>query len=180
MGKGLGKNEMIPTIVFLAFLLRIINLNQGFWLDEAISALVVKNYSFFGIIKDFLPGDTHPPFYYLLLKIWSMVFGYGEVPLRILSVFFGVSTLYIVYLIGVKLVDKKTGIIASIMLATSPLHIYYSQEVRMYALSTLTIAVLLYSYIVLERGTYARNWIVFSLTLLFIGLTDYLPLLIIP
>jgi len=32
--------------------------------------------------------DTHPPFYYLILKMWGNLFGWGELALRSLSAIF--------------------------------------------------------------------------------------------
>ena len=171
---------MIWLILLFALILRVINLNQGLWLDEAISALAARDYSYIGIVRDFLPGDTHPPLYYLSLKFCTEFFGFSEISLRSLSVVFGVMTVYVVYLIGRKVKNKKLGIIASLFFATAPLHIYYSQEVRMYALSALAVSLSVYGYLFVLKKAKTKNWILFSLSLLFIGLVDYLPLLILP
>ena len=104
---------MILAILLFAIILRVINLNQSFWLDEAISGLAARDYSFVGSIKDFLPGDTHPPLYYLLLKFWTNIFGFSEISMRNLSVIFGVATVYVVYLLGRKVKDEKFGFLAS-------------------------------------------------------------------
>ncbi|KKT65975.1 MAG: hypothetical protein UW60_C0031G0006 [Candidatus Woesebacteria bacterium GW2011_GWA2_44_33] len=164
---------MIWAALALALVLRIINLNQSLWLDEAISALAVKDYSFWGLISSFSLGDTHPPFYYLLLKAWVYPFGYTEVFLRLLSVVIGVATVYVVYKIGKEIKGEALGVISSLFFATSPLHIYYSQEVRMYALTTFLVSLAFYFFL-------KQKWSYFSLAVLFIGLTDYLPLLILP
>ena len=158
---------MIHLILVLGLILRLINLDQSLWLDEAISALAARDYSFFGIIKDFIPGDTHPPLYYLILKFWASIWEFSEISLRIPSVLFGVATIFILYKISQK------SLIPALLLATSGLHIYYSQEVRMYALSTLLVSLAVYFFL-------KKSWKLFSLSLLLIGLTDYLPLLIIP
>lgn len=119
-------------ILIIGFLLRIVSLNQSLWLDEAISIQAVKNFSYLDIISKFSPGDLHPPLYYLMLKMWSNVFGTTEIAIRLLSVTFGVSTMYFLYRIGEKLFNKYIGITCLILLTFSPLHIYYSQEARMY------------------------------------------------
>lgn len=171
---------MIWLIVIVAFVLRITNLNQGLWLDEAISALASRDYTYLGIIKDFLPGDTHPPLYYLSLKFWTGLFGFSEISMRTLSVIFGVATVYLVFLIGKKIKNEKLGMVASLLLATSPLHLYYSQEVRMYAMTTLAVSLSFYVYLYVIDNPKNKYWVLFSLSLLLIGLADYLPLLIIP
>lgn len=164
-----------PLIIFLVLLLslvlRLVSINQSLWLDEAISALAVKNYSFDSLITSFSLGDTHPPLYYLLLKAWAFVFGFSEVSLRAPSVIFGILTVYLVYKIGTLLVNNKSGIASAILLATGPLHIYYSQEARMYAMSTFWVSLVVYSFI-------KERWRMLSVSILLVGLTDYLPLLI--
>lgn len=115
--------------IFVIFGLRLISLNQSLWLDEAISAQVAKNYSYSNIITKFSPSDFHPPLFYLVLKVWTSVFGYSEVSVRFPSVIFSLITIYLVF--------RFFGFAPSILLAFNPLYFYYSQEARMYSLVTL-------------------------------------------
>lgn len=171
---------MIWLNLVLGFILRLISLNQSFWLDEATSANVVKNYNFVEIITKFSPGDFHPPFYYLLLKLWSIPFGVSEISLRILSVFAGLGLIYIVYLIGKEIKNKSFGETVSLLVAASPLLVYYSQEARAYMFETLLVSSLIYFFLkILKKGKFIY-WTVFSFLLLLLGATDYLPLLVIP
>src|SRR5687767_8667960 len=137
---------MIYLILLFSGLLRLISINQSLWLDEATSALVAQM-SFSDIFIKFLPGDFHPPLYYLVLKIWAGIFGYSEISLRLPSVIFGICTVYVIYLLGKEMFNKKVGLIASLLLATSGLNIYYSQEARMYSLATLLVSLLVYFFI---------------------------------
>lgn len=163
---------MIYLILALGFILRLISLNQSLWLDEATSALVAKM-SVADMFTKFLPGDFHPPLYYLILKYWSSIFGYSEVSLRVPSVIFGVMTVYMTYLIAKKLSNRKVGLIASLLLATSGLATYYSQEARMYSLAAMLVSVAVYLFI-------NKKWVYFSLMLVLIGMTDYVSLFIVP
>jgi len=163
---------MIYTVLLIGLGLRLISVNQSLWLDEATSALVAKM-SIGDMFTRFLPGDFHPPLYYLILKFWASIFGNSEISLRIPSVVFGVATVYVTYLIAKKLFNQKIGLIASFFLATSGLAIYYSQEARMYSLAALLISCLVYMFL-------ERKWLLFSLTLALIGMTDYVSLFIVP
>jgi uncharacterized membrane protein len=163
---------MIFPIILFGFILRLISLNQSLWLDEATTALVAKM-SIPDIFSKFLPADFHPPLYYLIIKIWTMVFGYSEISLRIPSIIFGLGTIYFIYLIGRKLFNEKTGLIASALLATSGLAVYYSQEARMYALATFLVSCSIYFLL-------KKKWIIFSVSVALIGMTDYVSLFIIP
>lgn len=123
-------------IIFLALVLRVVQLDyQPLWWDEG--------YSVFFATRDFLTMlartavDIHPPFYYALMQIWILLFGQSVIVLRLLSVAIGVATVPLIYLVGRQLFNRRVGLIASLLLAVSPLHVYYSQEVRMYGLLTL-------------------------------------------
>lgn len=169
---------MIIFTLILGLGLRLISLNQSLWLDEATSALTTKM-SLADFFTKFMPGDFHPPLYYLLLRVWSLFFGTSEIALRSLSILFGVGTVYLVYLIGKKIINSEVGLIAGILLATSGLHIYYSQEARMYAMSTFLVALFIFSLVkIIKNESRVEYWLIFALTLALIGLTDYLPLLI--
>src|SRR5450830_924226 len=145
---------MIFLILGLALILRLISLNQSLWLDEATTALVSKM-SLTNIFTKFLPGDFHPPLYYLIMKYWTVVFGYTEISLRIPSIIFGLGTIYFTYLIGKKLFNKKTGLLASILMSTSGLAIYYSQEARMYMMAAFLVSAAVYFFL-------KRKWVIFS------------------
>jgi len=104
---------MIYLILIIGLVLRLILLNQSLWLDEAIGALAVKDLSFGAIFSQFLLIDNHPPLYYLILKFWTMLFGYSEVSLRLPSVIFGVCTIALAYLVAQRFGKNKKGAILS-------------------------------------------------------------------
>jgi len=164
----------------LGLVLRLVAVNQSLWMDEAISALAIKGHSFLGLITNFAPGDTHPPLFYFILKSWASIFGYSEISLRLPSVILGAMTIPVVYLIGKRLAGEKVGIFSALLIATSGLHIYYSQEARMYALSTFLVSMAIYFFLKVKEKARGLDLFLFALSLLLIGLTDYLPLLIIP
>jgi len=132
-------NKKILLIFIFAFLIRLIALNQSLWLDEAITASVVRSFSFFQIITKFSPTDFHPPLYYLFMKLWTNMFGYSEIALRMPSVLFSLMTGYVVYLIG--------GVWAMAFFLFNPLIVYYSQEARMYMMVTFFLTVALYYFL---------------------------------
>lgn len=127
---------MIIIILLLALVLRLVNLNQSLWLDEAVQAITAKG-SFSGIFTELI-GDFHPPFTHILLWGWGRIFGFSEVSLRMPSAIFGVLTVWMVYLIArsISSANSKIPLLVSLFLATAPFHIYYSQEARMYSVVT--------------------------------------------
>ncbi|EKE14040.1 MAG: hypothetical protein ACD_12C00697G0001 [uncultured bacterium] len=153
-------NKKVLLIFFFAFLIRLIALNQSLWLDEAVTANVVKNFDFAQIISKFSPTDFHPPLYYIFMKVWTNIFGYSEIALRMPSVLFSLMTGYVVYLIG--------GIWAAVFFLFNPLIVYYSQEARMYMMVTFLLTAALYFFI-----SNKKNQIYFNLFILLSLLTFY-------
>ncbi|MEZ4708040.1 MAG: glycosyltransferase family 39 protein [Caldilineaceae bacterium] len=84
--------------------------------------------------------DIHPPLYYALLHGWIALLG-GPEPrvLRTFSVLIGFLSLPTFYGLAAAFFPKqpRTVRLALILLLVSPIHIFYSQEVRMYGLSML-------------------------------------------
>ncbi|MFC1710100.1 glycosyltransferase family 39 protein [Patescibacteria group bacterium] len=178
MHKNKINRNLIVLITFLsiAVLLRLFAINQSLWLDEAIGANLVKESGYWSIINNFSKSDNHPPFYYLSLKVWSDLFGYSEIALRSLSVIFGVLSVYFTYKIALLLKGgKRFPIFSLILIATAPLHIYYSQEARMYIMTVFFATTSIYYFLraLSERNTI--NWILFSVSITFMIFSDYVP-----
>lgn len=144
----------LPLLFLFSFLIRLIHLDQSLWLDEATTAVAVKTHSFWNIVTQFSPTDFHPPLYYLVMKVWTGIFGYSEVALRMPSVLFSLGAGWMVYKIGKIISESRNGVRddkdrnlafwATAFFLFNPLIIYYSQEARMYAMVTFTIAVSFY------------------------------------
>lgn len=172
--------RILLLIIFAASILRLINLDQSLWLDEGINAVFVRNLNFYQLIFEYSLGDFHPPLYHLTLKAFTFIFGFGEISLRMPSVIFAVSTVYTTYLIGRKLYDTKVGIIASLFIATSALHVYYSQEARMYMMASFFATVSLYFFISALKESRLFHWAGFILSTTIMLYTDYLPYFLLP
>ena len=124
----------------LATALRLYHLSaRSIWSDEAWS-LWVARHSLPEIWRWLVKLDTNPPFYYVLLHFW-LGWGDSETALRLLSVVMGILTVPVVYGLGRTIGGHRLGLVAGVMFATSPIHVQYDQEARMYPLLTLAAAV---------------------------------------
>ena len=151
-------SEMITILIFIsAFLIRLINLNQSLWLDEAVVAKVVKTIPLLQIPFQFSPGDFHPPLYYMFMSVWSSVFGYSEIALRMPSILFSLIAGWFVFKIMSLIRDKKTGLWAAAFFLFNPIIIYYSQEARMYMMATVFLSVVLHYFLLLMKTTQSTN-----------------------
>ncbi|HLY64866.1 MAG TPA: glycosyltransferase family 39 protein, partial [Chloroflexota bacterium] len=85
-------------------------------------------------------GDTHPPLSYLLYQLWMPLAGRAIYALRFQAVLFGVLTVPVCAALARRLAGQWAGVFAALLLAISPFHIWWSQQIRMYALVALLCA----------------------------------------
>lgn len=122
---------MLGAILLLALIARIPLLNGSFWLDEAAQALEsIRPFSQqLDIIADFQPPQMH----YLLH--FAQYASHSEWWLRTISAL--IPGLLSTFAVTKITKNKAAGVLAAALLATSSLHIFYSQELRPYMLPTL-------------------------------------------
>jgi len=168
----LKENYLIIIIVILGAVLRFYGLGrEGIWYDEAISISVSK-LGFKDIIKWVFDNsaETNPPFYYMILSVWTAVFGDSEAVSRIPSAIFGSLSVIAIYAVGKLLYDKRAGLIAALILAVSFFHIKYAQEARGYTLMVCLILVSYYSFLRLtmkRSALYAALYVVSTALLVY-------------
>lgn len=177
--KSLIIRHKLLLILGLGLTLRLINLNQSLWWDEAINIVYALSSDFWWFVTKYPVGDFHPPGWFAILWVWGHIFGFSEISVRLPSVFFGVATVWLTYLLGKELFNRKVGLLASIFLAIAPLHVYYSQEARMYAFTAFSVTL---SFYFLNRITQGKKWagLGYALSLIAVLYSDYLAYFIIP
>ncbi len=166
-------------ILILSLLLSLVNLNQSLWWDEAINVVYAKSSEFWWFVTKYPVGDFHPPGWFALLWVWGHIFGFSEISVRLPSVILGTATVWLTYLLGKELFNKKIGLLAALLMAIAPLHVYYSQEARMYALAAFSATL---SFYFLCRLTAGKKWagLGFVISLVLVLSSDYLAYLVIP
>ena len=108
---------------------------RGFWGDEAWTVLISR--LSLGEILKITGQDFHPPAYYFLVHWWGNTWGWSEVAVRSLSLFFFLLTPILVYFFAQKLkFAKLPSILASFLILLSPILFTYAFEARSYALLT--------------------------------------------
>jgi len=127
------QHKFLPLILILtlAFFLRLPHLTGSFWLDEAAQALESTRplSQQLDIVADFQPPLLH------VLTHFASYISVSEWWLRTIGALIpGLLTIVFTYFFLLKAADKKTAVLAALLLATSSLHIFFSQELRPYAL----------------------------------------------
>ncbi len=129
---------------------------KGLWLDEAFSVWMARQ-PWADMMRWLVRIDQHPPLYYTLLHGW-IALGDGEAVIRALSALFGALTIPLIWALGRTLIDERAGLLAALLLALSPFHVWLAQEARMYALLAFNAALATLALARLLRGSHARHW----------------------
>jgi uncharacterized membrane protein len=105
--------------------------SKSLWFDEALSlhvALSGQAAWWNGTV-----GIYHPPLYYWLLELWAQL-GKSEFVLRLPSAILGSLSVILIYILAKDLAYQSIAVAAAGLVALSPLLLWYSQELRPYAL----------------------------------------------
>jgi uncharacterized membrane protein len=151
---------------------------RGIWLDEAISIHQAR-LSLHDMFRNLYYGDRHPPLHHLALWATVRAFGTSEFALRIPSLLAGTLVIPSLYELGRELYDRRTGLIAAAFAAASPLLVWYSQEVRMYAFVTLFGVLALLTQLRVLRRPSMLNWALYILSTAALLWSHYFGLLLI-
>ena len=119
---------------WLAFLLATWTLDlRGLWGDEAFSVWASKQPAL-ALIAGL---DAQPPLYHLLLGASRLLWGESVFAVRYLSVICAVLLVAVGARLGWHIGGPGAASLTALLLATSPILLYYAQEARMYALAAL-------------------------------------------
>jgi mannosyltransferase len=154
---------VLAFLVGLSLALRTQAIHARFWIDEGLSVGISSHP--LADIPGVLRNDGSPPLYYLILKLWTSVFGNGEADTHALSVAFAIFIVPAAWLGARAIFGDRAAWIAALLAAINPFLTYYSQETRMYALVALLSMVVTSTFVVtFVQGR--RAWLpVFSVAL---------------
>lgn len=85
-------------------------------------------------LLDSLSRNVHVPLYHTTIHYWQIVWGNGVVAGRVYSLIFFLVSIGLIYYMGKKIFDERTGLIAATLLTLSPFMNWYASEIRMYTL----------------------------------------------
>ncbi len=127
---------LLAIITGLAAMLRFHSLAaKSFWFDEGVSVAIAR-LDWYNFVRILWRREANMSFYYFLLHGW-VLFGGGEFFIRSLSVLFAVASVPAIYLLGRRLFDSRTALIAAALLAVNAYQVQYSQDARSYSLMVL-------------------------------------------
>lgn len=127
---------VLIAIVLLAGLLRFYRLGTwGFWLDEIYSVRDTFHLTGQDIVQytgD--PKDVYYPLSYALIRLAMAFLGVNEWSARLVPCLVGIISIPLLYFPVRKMFNSTVGLLAVLLLAVSPWHLYWSQSARFYSL----------------------------------------------
>lgn len=150
--------------------------HTNIWFDESYS-VAISNHSF-SEIWNIGGNDVHPVFYYMMLKIVSLIFGNNILVFRL----FSIVPIVVLSILGITHIRKdygeRTGIIFSFLTLFLPIIASYSSEIRMYTWVMLFVTITaIYANRIYKDELSIKNWVIFALFSLLSAYTHYYGLM---
>ncbi|MGE0773440.1 MAG: hypothetical protein AB7G25_09445 [Sphingomonadaceae bacterium] len=150
----------VAAVIAAGVILRLWNVpHQPLWLDEAYSAYAAaRNFDFlWNVVPTY---ETHPPFYYSMVRVWTLAFGDSLVALRALGIICGIAAIFAAAFAMqaiARLLDLPRSVTliamacAMMLVALSPMPLELSRMVRPYAPMMLVYALAIGTLFTLAR-----------------------------
>lgn len=132
------------------------------WLDESWSRWMAER-DWAGLSNAAARYDTHPPFYYALLKLWLGVAPATPLWLRLPSILAGLAMVPLAWLSARDL--RLPPWLAAALVAVAPALVIASRQARPYALFACAFAFALWAALRLLRAPGRRLWLAYGLAL---------------
>ena len=120
-------------------------MGRSLWEDETHLALNFMKYDFSGLMQPLDNVQAAPVFFIVIVKLFVSLFGYGELAFRALPFIVSILTLPLFYFILLDLTRSRiTALIGFFIFALNLSLIYFSSELKPYALDVGVYLVLVY------------------------------------
>ena len=168
----LTPTRLAVLITLIAGVLRLYRYNAlSLWFDEG-GTLWYAGLPWSVVSGLYGAYDAHPPLYYILVKLANVLLP-EIVAGRLLSVVAGTLTIPVLYSLAARLIGPWGAFVAGGALAFSPVHVWYSQEARMYILVALFVSVSYLAMVAFYQSRRLRWVIVYGLSLLVAVYLEY-------
>jgi len=173
-----------PLMVLLTLLTAVLRaadvLGRSMWPDEGATYLRLAE-SLPDILRNIvhIDGnvviDTHPPFYFVLLKLWTLAGGDTEFSLKWFAVCAGVLLTPLVYVLARRAFSQRAAVVAAVFISLSPGIEWYSHEARMYTLVLCMAALAMYTLLraLRLRARDVKWWVAWAVCIALAFFTHY-------
>lgn len=159
--KVISQTALVVGITLIGVALRLYQIGDwSFWIDEMITVQAAQGLTAWDV--------TQYPAFLAFVGAAMGILGTSEWSARLIPAIVGVLTIPALYLISRRMFDEKVALIAVLLLALSPWHIYWSQNARFYTIVLLLFTTALFAfYVAIEDDR--PSYLVISGALLFLA-----------
>lgn len=154
----------LVLLIIFGLTLRLVNLNNGLWIDEILSLVYFARLPFSEIVSTYTNSNQHT-FYSVLAHFSIGMFGEHPWSLRLPSLVFGVLSIPVIYYLGKLVTTNKEAILATILLTVSYHHIWFSQNARAYTMLLFWTLVVAYLFIRNMENRSFASWLGYAVAI---------------
>ena len=136
--------------------------DKSLWFDEAFNADVVER-PWKDVLHMIRTTEPSQAVYLLFMKPWAGLVGSGDdALLRLPSVAFAAAAAAALVVLGRELFDRRTGLIAGLLLASNAFVVAWSQQARTYSLALLAAVGTTLLFVRARRSTTIGWWLAYG------------------
>jgi hypothetical protein len=117
--------------------------NRSLWFDEAMLACNIVSRSFLGLLKHLDYDQIAPVGFLLLEKAGAVLFGSGDLALRLVPFLAGIASVPLMYAAAKRYGTGAAPLVALALFSCSPDLVYFSSELKQYSTDVLVALLLL-------------------------------------
>jgi mannosyltransferase len=149
----------IAAIMLLAFVLPYYT-RRPFWFDELVS-IEIARLGAGDFARYVATVESNMGLYHALLSLWLRL-GEAEAWVRLPSIAFALATLPFVYALGLRLFDRRTAVIAVLLLAANVSFVGHARDARGYALALLLVTASSFFLVRATQEDRPSDWALYS------------------
>lgn len=142
------------------------------WLDEIFTGAVSQS-RIGALLPTWLAADVHPPLHYLLIDVWTRLFGASNIALRMPSLLFSLA----VIAVGAWAMGRRHGrdaaLLAAIALAVPAAAVWQASEARSYAMQMFLALLLMLAHWRVREKWDGKGWLALIGLSILLCLTHY-------
>jgi 4-amino-4-deoxy-L-arabinose transferase-like glycosyltransferase len=95
------------------------------------------------------------------MKVWIELFGDSEISIRLPSLLCGLASLVVLFALTRAWFDRRTALLATVLMALSPVHVWHSQEAKNNMLLMFLTLLTVYGLERVRKHNRRRDWLLF-------------------
>ncbi|HEV3157779.1 MAG TPA: glycosyltransferase family 39 protein [Candidatus Baltobacteraceae bacterium] len=172
-----------PVLIFAlivagAVWLRLRLLSEGIVADEGLTYFDITAPSLRGMIEHIRVSEAHPPLFFLLVRGWAHLFGFGATALKSFSFFWSMAAVIATYALARRCASRPVALGALFLMAICYQAIAYSNNLRPYPMMECltTVCILLYERVLFGgKLRTSAAWIIVAIAMIW---THYLGIVV--